>query len=124
MSEPTDKEALEAFEDLPQEKRDAMRSAIRKSLVGMAEERGIPAERLVTPDVVDDLAVELLRSPAGDVNARMAEFFTKEERGTIYKEEKARLTTLYPEGIPAGMWLEAVKQRMEGEHPEAFRDPT
>ena len=78
----------------------------------VAEEQGIPAEEAFTLEEVDERALALFRTVVGDALAGLSGFFTKEERRKIYTEEESRIFEQHPEGVPSGVLIEAVIQRM------------
>ncbi len=121
MTDPRDEQVRRFFEELPEDMRAIFLDTARSALAVLAEERGIPAQELVTPNRVNELAVTLFQSHgdrAGDELANLEEFFTEEERRKIYTEEGLRLSEQYPEGVPSDVWAQAVIQRMQRERPE------
>jgi hypothetical protein len=113
MGEPTDEEIRELLDRNPQ-----WWPKLREEAVRSLEEAGTP----VTPEVVDAEAVAILRREAFDSLARIEEFIPTEERFRIYKEVDSLLREAYPEaeGFPPEVIGEAIRRRLEQEHPEAF----
>ena len=112
MAEPSDREIRERLERTPK-----LWATLREAAAEALAEYGADA----TPELVDAAAVAFIRQKAGDDFATVEEFIPTEERSRIYKEEKARLSELYPEGFTEEQEIEAIVRRFKEEYPEAFR---
>jgi hypothetical protein len=122
LTDPKDEELRESFEGLSAEMRGVFLALAHRDLADSAKERGTPEDVAVTPEAVYEKALVHFRRLGGDSFpdywAGVAEFYTEEERNRMYVEEEYRLSVKYPEGVPFFVLVEAVKQRMQREHPE------
>ena len=112
MAEPSDREIRERLERTPK-----LWATLREVAAEALAEYGADA----TPELVDAATVAFFRQKVGDDFATVEEFIPTEERSRIYKEEKARLSELYPDGFTEKQEMEAVLGRFKQEFPEAFR---
>ena len=121
MGDLHDEAARKLFESASEEMRAGLLASARKVLEQQAEEKGMPPDEAITPELVDEVALGVCRRLTEDSAARLEEFVTEENLERIYEEEEFRLSPGYPKEVPEDVLGAAIAERLKLERPQAFK---